>query len=268
MSKDKLSASVPEAREPLVRDPIYGVDAEGHCKACGEKDCWHIYHRAVPPAVEGERERIAQIVYEAGVLAYNGGDPAEADTWENLLRRYPEHAEIPRAAADRILALLRSAPAPAAEPRVIREELPGGGYLIDVVGESPLRPAPEAPAPAGEDYTRLRTELERAIEQREIQYSTSGSIMEARQERVDEQRVRPARAALDDFVAALRTKLEAARAENGRLQHAARLLAKNVPDGVLEEMRDVWGNTNVRTIQHWRDKVLALAPDAGTRKED
>jgi hypothetical protein len=40
--------------------------------------------------------------------------------------------------------------------------------------------------------------------------------------------------------------------------HAARSLAKSLPDELLETLRPVWGNTNVSVIRHWRDRVLGL----------
>ena len=46
-----------------------------------------------------------------------------------------------------------------------------------------------------------------------------------------------------------------------------RMLALDLPDGELDLAREVWGNTNVAVVTHWRDKLLAIialaAPPAG-----
>ena len=43
--------------------------------------------------------------------------------------------------------------------------------------------------------------------------------------------------------------------------HAATMLAKSLPDTILDEARELWGNTNVTVIKHWRDGVLNGAED-------
>ncbi len=51
------------------------------------------------------------------------------------------------------------------------------------------------------------------------------------------------------------------------LLELARMLALNLPDYELDLAREVWGNTNVAVITHWRDELLAIialaAPPAG-----
>ena len=50
----------------------------------------------------------------------------------------------------------------------------------------------------------------------------------------------------------------------------------HLPDGELDLAREVWGNTNVAVITHWRDELLAIiaraappadGPDATLEKE-
>ena len=49
----------------------------------------------------------------------------------------------------------------------------------------------------------------------------------------------------------------APRAEQGMdLEHAARLLAKSLPDEMLYTLRYEWGYTNAAVVRHWRDAVL------------
>ena len=41
------------------------------------------------------------------------------------------------------------------------------------------------------------------------------------------------------------------------LYEASRSLALSLPDSEMDLAREVWGNTNVAVVIHWRDKVLS-----------
>ena len=36
-----------------------------------------------------------------------------------------------------------------------------------------------------------------------------------------------------------------------KVENAAKSLMLNLPDFILDELRDLWGNTNVNVVQHW-----------------
>ena len=44
------------------------------------------------------------------------------------------------------------------------------------------------------------------------------------------------------------------------LKAATRSLLDSIPDNALDEVRGIWGNTNVAVIKHWKEQVYkALA---------
>lgn len=60
-------------------------------------------------------------------------------------------------------------------------------------------------------------------------------------------------------LAELLTALGASASATGaELMHAAKLLAKSLPDDMLESLRQEYGNTNVAVVRHWRDEVLRM----------
>lgn len=50
--------------------------------------------------------------------------------------------------------------------------------------------------------------------------------------------------------------------DRARLIHAAKSLAANLTDEMLETLRAEWGNTNVAVLTHWRAEVLREAATA------
>ena len=36
---------------------------------------------------------------------------------------------------------------------------------------------------------------------------------------------------------------------------AVRSLLNSIPDSALDEVRDIWGNTNVAVVRHWKEQV-------------
>lgn len=64
---------------------------------------------------------------------------------------------------------------------------------------------------------------------------------------------------IDTIAVRLRDELALVKAENERLKHAARLLAKSLTDEMIESVRyGWWGFTNAAVLRHWRTEVLAI----------